>query len=204
MTEEECHAIALKLPTFIQKDVWSWFRLVEAQFATKRVKSKLMKAAFVLSALPEEVFLRLNPWLKKQSDPSSIEYDDLKQEILRLYKQPESKRAQKIISLSQIGIGDLEPRLFMEKLQNLYWCEEGNPVDLLSELFLQALPSDVRSLLPDIDGKTHQELSDLAQTAWNSVMAAKQNSSTVKWPIHQAQTNSDASIDLQQVKKNNH
>ena len=90
----------------------------------------------------------------------------------------------------------------MEKLQTLYWCENGSPVDLLSELFLQALPSDVRSLLPNIDGKTHQELSDLAQTAWNSVMAAKRHSSTVKLPIHQAQTTSEASIDLQQIKKN--
>jgi hypothetical protein len=157
--ESAINAATIKLPAFAPSETLTWFRLAETKFRLKNITSDVVKADCLLEALPESVIRRLSSWLNTQ--PDIIQYTSLKRKLLDEFSMTASERAQRVLSMPSDPIGDRTPRQVWDEIESLCRLPEDNAsgrpeVDLKKEIWLQCLPSHVRSLLNDAE-KTPME-----------------------------------------------
>jgi hypothetical protein len=152
-------ATSVRLPQFAPNETLTWFRRAETHFRLKNVTKSATKADHVLEVLPEEVFRRIAPWLEEQ--PSELDYDKLKAQLLTEYSPTPAERARRILALPSQPIGDRTAREIWHEISTL--CRlpttTGPPddqkyeeVDLKKEIWLMSLPQHVRTMLQDTSG----------------------------------------------------
>ncbi|ROT60615.1 hypothetical protein C7M84_021859 [Penaeus vannamei] len=166
------HTVAVKLSPFCPQEATSWFRRAEIQFRLKRVTDPRTKADYVLEAIPEQLFPRVAAWLDNQDQNQDVEYENLKSYLLQEFTLSVSARAQKLLSLPHIPLGD-NSTCSMERDTLLDLDPTTNKprrVDLMRELWLQRLPPSVRSALHEADDSP---ISDLIKKADNLINAAR-------------------------------
>lgn len=162
------HAVSVKLPTFTSADPFTWFVRIEAQFRSKNISVSQTKSDFVLQALPEAVCNKISSFLRE--NPSSIDYDELKAEVLKKYSMTSSERVQKVLELICHPLGDRKPSSAWEEISLLLRLDEidenGIPkeVDLKRELWLQHLPEPIRA---GLHNSSYLSMENLLQKADN-------------------------------------
>ena len=167
----------VKLPTFTSTDPYTWFIRSEAQFRSKNITRSPTKSDYILQALPEEVCTKISTFLRK--NPTSIDYDDLKAEILRKYTLQSSERVRKVMEMIAQPLGDRSPRTAWEEMTRLLQLdkldEDGNfkEVDVKRELWLLHLPEPIRASLHDSSSLSIENLltkADNPQISHRSVL----------------------------------
>ncbi|ROT85278.1 Transposon Ty3-I Gag-Pol polyprotein [Penaeus vannamei] len=105
------------------------------------------KADYVLEAIPEQLFPRVAAWLDNQDQNQDVEYENLKSYLLQEFTLSVSARAQKLLSLPHIPLGDTTAHAAWNEMQALATLPDLDPttnkprrVDLMRELWLQRLP----------------------------------------------------------------
>lgn len=144
--------VAVKLPPLSLKNPSVWFRRAEAKFRLSGIKSGVTMADHTLSAMSEDTIDLIQAWLAEQ--PDHLQYEDLKDYILKRFSLPASERAQRVLALAKQPLGDSTARERWEEMQSLLILppnKDGNKVtvSLEREVFLQSLPDAVRQALPD-------------------------------------------------------
>ncbi|ROT72059.1 Retrovirus-related Pol polyprotein from transposon opus [Penaeus vannamei] len=168
----EVNAASIRLPPFSPNEALTWFRRAETQFRLKNILKATTKADHVVVVLPEEVFHRIAPWLDSQ--PDNIEYDTLKQELLKEFSLSPSERAQQILNIPNTPLGDRTPKQVWQEINTLCRLptkdEQGkfHEVDLKKEIWLHPLPGNIREKLHDSD----ETAMDIILTRANALMDA--------------------------------
>lgn len=166
-TDVAAPAAIIKLPAFCAADAATWFQRVEVQFRLKRETSDSRKADHVLAALPEETFPLISDWLTEQGD-DAILYPALKEQILLLFIATPEERAEKLMSLTRLPLGDQRPSTaFLEmkaltKIPTTHNC--SSKLDLLRVLWLMRLPDNIRAGITDFMDLTEQQIIKLADS----------------------------------------
>ncbi|ROT64514.1 Retrovirus-related Pol polyprotein from transposon opus [Penaeus vannamei] len=168
---------SVKLSPFCPQEATSWFRRAEIQFRLRRVTDPRTKADYVLEAIPEQLFPRVAAWLDNQDQNQDVEYENLKSYLLQEFTLSVSARAQKLLSLPHIPLGDTTAHAAWNEMQALATLPDLDPttnkprrVDLMRELWLQRLPPSVRSALHEADDSP---INDLIKKADNLINAAR-------------------------------
>lgn len=147
------NAATLNLPTFTSEDPFTWFVRAEAHFRSKNITRSQTKSDHILQSLPEYVCNKISSFLRK--NPASIDYDDLKKEILNKFSLQPSERVQKLMELLSQPLGDRTPKNVWDEMNRLLQLDEvdedGNfkEIDLKRELWLRHLPEPIRAALHD-------------------------------------------------------
>ena len=148
---------SLKLPPFIALDAPTWFKRIEVQFRIHNIRQN-RKADHVLAALPEDVFSKITSQL---DDENAIDYNELKDLLLKKFIPSAASRAERIRQLSFEALGEQKATdawIEMEALAKL-----SPPLDMLKELWLCRLPAHIRAALPNAAETPAAELAEKAQ-----------------------------------------
>ncbi|ROT65705.1 hypothetical protein C7M84_016309 [Penaeus vannamei] len=94
--------------TLLSNEALTWFRRAETQFRLKNIVKATTKADHVVAVLPEEVSHRRAPWLDSQ--PDDIDYNILKQELLKEFSYSLSERVRQILNDPNTPLGDRTPK----------------------------------------------------------------------------------------------
>lgn len=174
------HAVAMKLSPFCPQEAASWFKRAEVQLRLRKVTNPCTKADYVLEAIPEQLFPRVAAWLDIQDQDKDVEYDSLKNYLLQEFTLSVSARAQRLLSLPQIPLGDTTARTAWNEIQSLATLPNLDPttkkprrVDLFRELWLQRLPPSVRAALHEADDSPMEELLKKADNLINASLASR-------------------------------
>ena len=155
--ETSAAAHSLKLPPFIALDAPTWFKRIEVQFRIHHIRQN-RKADHVLAALPEDVFSKITSQL---DDENAIDYNELKDLLLKKFIPSAASRAEKIRQLSFEALGEQKATdawVEMEALAKL-----SPPLDMLKEIWLCRLPAHIRAALPNAAETPTAELAERAQ-----------------------------------------
>lgn len=192
------NAATLKLPTFTSEDPFTWFVRSEAQFRSKNITRSQTRSDLILQSLPEYVCNKISSFLRK--NPENIDYDDLKQEILRKFSLQPTERVQKLMEMLSQPLGDRTPKSVWDEMNRLLQLDEvdedGNfkEIDLKRELWLRHLPEPIRAALHDSATLSMENLLTKADNLQISTRTAlqQQRKSTIA-PISEHNiTNSEA------------
>ena len=167
------NAVSVTLPTFTSADPFTWLVRIEAQFRSKNISVSQTKSDFVLQALPETVCNKISSFLRE--NPSNIDYDELKSEVLKKYSLTSSERVQKVLELICQPLGDKKPSIAWEEISLLLRLDEdGIPkeVDLKRELWLQHLSEPIRAGLHNSSSLSVDNLLQKADNLQTSIRSA--------------------------------
>ena len=129
------NAVTVKIPPFWPLDPELSFAQVEAQVSLKQITAQSTKCLDVVAALSPMAATEVRAIIL--SPPTTNSFDVLKVSLTERM----SKRGKIQQFLNGEELGDGEPSQLFRRLQRLYGNCHG---DLLQELFLQQLPSNVQ------------------------------------------------------------
>lgn len=137
----QVHATSLRLPEFWRSNPQLWFLRLEAQFRSHKIISDATKFDAVVGTLECEILSDVTDLVLQP--PPTNKYDALKQRLISLYSDSETKRIQKL--LSGLSLGDAKPSQLLQKMVNL----NCNKVDetVLRTLWFEQLPANMRAIL---------------------------------------------------------
>ena len=157
----------LQLPAFTPSDVAPWFQRVEAQFRLRNVSSSTKKADFVIGALPAEVFSIVSRWLAEKGTDAA-KYEDLKAEVILQCEPSAEEKAQMVLDLLKMPLGDQRPSAALRQLRNLTTVMNTDgttsSLDMTLVLWMLRLPPQIRNHINGFTRKTDMELSILADS----------------------------------------
>ena len=136
------NAVSLKLPTFWSKQPKIWFAQAESQFTIRKIVASDTKYHYVVAALDQETAARIPDRLQQIPDGDDP-YKQIKDRLLGVYDMSDYERASALLHLSPLR--DQKPSELMDKMLGL--LGEHKPDFLFRQLFLEQLPSQVRSVL---------------------------------------------------------
>lgn len=140
-------AVAVKLPEFWKSDPAMWFAQAEAQFALAGVTQDTTMFHHIVAKIDQSVICHVADLVK--NPPAADKYESIKLRLISRFELTPQSRLERL--LSSCDLGDLRPTHLLAKMQEL---SAGLNVDdsLLKMLFLQRLPSNVRTVLSIHDG----------------------------------------------------
>lgn len=147
------NAAAIKLPEFWTEDPELWFARVEAQFATRDIKSEDTKFNYVVAALDNSTAAEVKSILL---NPPADKYQALRAALMDAFAKSQAQKDAELLSIS--GLGDRKPTALLRKIQSL-----NTDCDTLRRaFFLAQLPTDVRAVLA---ANSTTDIEDLAKAA---------------------------------------
>ena len=163
----------LKLPPFTLQNPAMWFRRAEVQFRLKGVKSSATMADYTLNAMSEDTFQKLDSWIADK--PAKLDYVELKNYILDRFTMKITERAQRILQLAGVPLGDQTASEAWDEISCLASVPQTSgelpkKVSLKREIFLQRLPDRIRRALPDAE---RMDMQVLVREADKLIMADK-------------------------------
>ncbi|XP_055589152.1 uncharacterized protein LOC129741444 [Uranotaenia lowii] len=140
-------AVSVKLPDFWKTDPTMWFAQVEAQFALGGVTQDTTKFFHIVAKIDQTVICHVSDLVK--TPPEENKYEAIKARLISRFELTPQSKLEKL--LGSCDLGDLRPTHLLAKMLEL---SSGLNVDdaLLKMLFLQRLPSNVRTVLSINDG----------------------------------------------------
>ena len=164
MTEHDAttSAVALKLPNFWTTQPEIWFVQAEAQFNIRGVTSDDTKYYYVVAALDQDTAARLLDTL--QNPPETNKYSSLKTQLLKTYGFSRRERASKLLDITSLG--DRKPSALLAEMRAL----SGGHTNcmLFEELFLRAMPHDIRLQLAEEDFLDIDKVGERADALWHT------------------------------------
>jgi len=162
----------LRLPNFWTRFPRDWFRHVEAVFEHERIRSDMSRVNHVLATLNEEAVRSVSDLISL-----NVSYADLKDRLISKFSEPQFTRYRPVVELA--GMDDRRPSILLRDMRAVF----PNTLDeaVLKKFWLQMLPSDVRTIISNIDGP----LSITAQFADYVLQASSSRAA------YDAQSNSD-------------
>ena len=160
----EVDAVSLKLSTFWTSTPTTWFAQAEAQFIVRNITNDDTKYYYVVAALDSSTANRAKSLLV--APPTNNKYDAIKKFLTSAYELSNYERATALYNLA--GLGDSKPSELMDTMLGL--MGDNKPCILFHHLFLQQLPTYVRSQLAHRD---FTDLRELSLEADNIYLAGK-------------------------------
>lgn len=146
------------MPSFCRSNPATWFKIVESTFIINNLKNDDLKYHHVMISLPEDI---LNSILDLINDPpAENKYETIRKTVLERHTESESKRLTKL--LDGVIMGDDIPSSYFRKLQNLAGESTAINNDLLKKMWLNGLPSYVKTVLAASDQKDQGNLINIA------------------------------------------
>jgi len=162
----QVNAASIKLPEFWVDDPEIWFARVESQFNTRNITQDLTKFDYIVAALDNSSAAEVKAIIL--DPPANDKYGVIKKGLLDAFSKSQTQKDAELLSLS--GLGDKKPTALLRKIRSL----NSDAETLRRAIFLNQLPSDVRSVLA---GQDHVDLDALALSA-DRIMEARQTSPT--------------------------
>ena len=129
-------AATAKLAPFYQHAPSFWFIRAESQFDLLKISGDATKFNYVVSALSEEVALRVMPAVE------SLSYSTLKDALLEAFDLTETQRADRLLHMP--AMGDKLPSALVAEILAL--VPSGKTANYLErQIFLEQLPPSIRS-----------------------------------------------------------
>ena len=162
----EVDAVSLKLPIFWTSTPTTWFAQAEAHFVVRNITNDDTKyyMYYVVAALDSSTANRAKSLLV--APPTNNKYDAIKKFLTSAYELSNYERATALFNLA--GLGDSKPSELMDTMLGL--MGDNKPCILYHHLFLQQLPTYVRSQLAHRD---FTDLRELSLEADNIYLAGK-------------------------------
>jgi hypothetical protein len=136
------HAVSIKLPPFWPADPALWFAQVESQFHIRGITSQRTRYHHIVGALTPDIASEVRDLLLQP--PLDRPYDELKAAIFARTSESAQHRVQQLISGEELG--DRKPSQLLRRMRHLVGDANVGD-DLLGQLFLQRLPSNIRVIL---------------------------------------------------------
>lgn len=116
------------LTPFSEENPAAWFLLAENRFTVSKITDNVEKTSRILEALSPAVFNKIAKWLGTKLN-KTLEYDDLKEELLSHYTASAHSRAKQIYDMVEKSTEKPSDRYrTMEALQH---DTEGKPLDMI-------------------------------------------------------------------------
>lgn len=156
-SKQESQAIAaasLKIPAFFTDDPELWFVRIEAQFRTKAITQDETKFDYICGALDGTIAKDVKKALK--NPPDTNKYENLKTALLGVFGQTQAQKDAALLNME--GLGDQTASAIWRRIESL----NEDPATLLRAVFLDKLPTEVRSTLAV---KTFESMADMVKAA---------------------------------------
>lgn len=148
-------SIASRIPDFWPENPRLWFIQVEAILAPQKT-SDANKYFMVVAKLNKEVIQQVADIVA--SPPENNKFETLKNRLLQIYEESETRQVQKLIS--EIELGDQKPSQLLRRMKELATGKIEN--DTLKILWQGHLPASVRAVLTVTSAKDLEELAVIA------------------------------------------
>ena len=153
-------AVSLKLPMFWPERAAVWFVQAEAQFRTYGISQDDTKFHYITAALNQDTATRVLDLL--QQPPAASKYKVLKQRLLDAFLLMDAQRAARLLHM--LGLGDDKPSQLMDRMLILLGDHQSG--FLFREIFMQQLPTDIRTILTQAKITDHRELAIAVDVLW--------------------------------------
>lgn len=159
-TAGEAAAAAILIPPFIRADPTLWFHMIESSFALsspKAITESKTKYNYVVANLPPDTATVVRDIIM-QPDPTDP-YTNLKAKIIQRCGESKTEEIRRLLAGELLG--DRKPSDLLREMKRR--AENFKLEDtLLLELFNQALPSNVQTILASIDSLTCDKAAEIA------------------------------------------
>jgi len=158
-------AVAIKLPPFWAHQPEVWFAQAEAQFELRGITVDNTKYAYLVSALPEDVAVRVLDYIKSMvGSAATTKYQGLRDRLLGTFTLSDYERAGLLIDGPNLG--DEKPSALMDKMLAL--LGDHPPCFLFKRHFLQRLPAEIRAPLLNGGENNMRKLAEQADLIWQA------------------------------------
>ena len=156
----EIEAATLKLPPFWPADPELWFAQVEAQFTTRGIQTDATKHSYLVASLTPEVAAEVRDLLIAPPAGDN-KYASLKEAVIKRTTSTAEARIKQLLHAEQLD--GRKPTQLLRRMRQLI----GNhtnlvPNDLLKQLFIDRLPSQVQGVLAASSENDLDKMADLA------------------------------------------
>ena len=159
MADEEVHAAHIKLPAFWSSDPELWFTQIEALFASRNFTADATKYGHLVAALPPETAVEVRDLLITPP-AAGTRFETLKQEIIKRTTHSAQARIKQLLTAEELD--GRKPTQLLRRMRQLIGSSGLIPADLLKQLFVQRLPTNVQVAVAGNDSLTVDQLADLA------------------------------------------
>ncbi|XP_041976522.1 uncharacterized protein LOC121731232 [Aricia agestis] len=153
-----------KIPEFWTDAPRIWFIRVEAMLAPQKLADD-SRFDIVVSKLSKDAIQQVSDLLT--NPPATKKFDSLKQRLLAIYEESESRQLQKLIS--EMDLGDQKPSQLLRRMREL--AKGKVPDDTLKILWQGHLPPQVRAVLAVSDTKDLDNLAAVADKVFETTRA---------------------------------
>ena len=142
-------AITPKIPPFGAADIELWLAQIQLQFQIARISKSETKFSYIVAALPTEVISDLRDLIL--SPPTENPYEQICEALIARNSQTQRQKVHQLLH-GEI-LGDRRPSQLLRSMKSLVGTTQGDTT-VVSELFLQRLPTNVQQILvasPSLD-----------------------------------------------------
>lgn len=148
-------AVSSRIPEFWEDKPRLWFIQAEAILKPQNASDE-SKYNVVIARLGKDVITQVTDILI--TPPAIGKYEALKNRLLEVYEESESRQLQKLIG--EMELGDQKPSQLLRRMKDL--ARDKVPDQTLSILWINHLPMNIRSVLAVADAKDLSTLSSIA------------------------------------------
>ncbi|KAL0820711.1 hypothetical protein ABMA28_006540 [Loxostege sticticalis] len=161
-------SVASKIPDFWPENPRLWFVQVEA-ILTPQKTSDINMYYMVVAKLNKEAIQQVADILSKP--PEQNKFETLKNRLLQIYEESETRQIQKLIS--EVELGDQKPSQLLRKMKELARGKIED--DTLNILWQGHLPSSVRAVLTVTSSQDLDSLASVADKIMETYQPARIN-----------------------------
>lgn len=149
--------VAVKLPPFWSDKPSLWFAQADSQFTLSDITNEVTKFHWVVSQLDTRIALEVEDIIT--NPPAFKPYTFLRTKLIERLSASEEHRVRQLLSEEELG--DRKPSQFLRHLRSLAGATVVQD-NLLCQLWLQRLPSNVRAILATQSELALDKLAELA------------------------------------------
>lgn len=150
--------VSVKLPPFWKDKPEIWFCQAEAQFELAGISKEATKFNYLVAQLDLQVVENIYDLVSSEDERK---YTTAKERLLKLFRESEERQIKKLVS--DLNIGDLKPSQLLQRMRGL--AGDNIPDKLLKTLWLDKLPTDIRTILA-ISQVDLDQLADMGDKIW--------------------------------------
>ena len=153
------HAVSLKLPEFWPSDPELWFARVEASFEAQGITLEKTKFGHVVRVLPAQYASEVRDIILS---PPTSPYTAIKDALKKCVCPSKRQQLQQLLHLEELG--DRKPSQLLRHMLKLRGgtITEADGDEIFREIFLQKLPTHIRTVLAIHKAESLGNLADMA------------------------------------------